>query len=109
MPASAAAGSGAAVMLPEDFRATERYRRVTARGHYDSSRQFLLDNMTPVQVKQAVAHIHGKALVEVSGGVTLETVSAYAEAGADVISLGALTHSAPAVDLSLELSMERRS
>jgi surfeit locus 1 family protein len=41
-----AAGSGAAVILPEDFRAIERYRRVTARGHYDSSRQFLLDNMT---------------------------------------------------------------
>lgn len=69
----------------------------------------LLDNMTPEQVKQAVAQIHGKALVEVSGGVTLDTVSAYAEAGADVISVGALTHSAPAVDLSLELSMDRRS
>lgn len=69
----------------------------------------LLDNMTPEQVKQAVAQIQGKALVEVSGGVTLATVTAYAEAGADVISVGALTHSAPAVDLSMELSMDRRS
>ena len=41
-----AAGSGAAVMLPENFRPVERYRRVTASGRYDSSRQFLLDNMT---------------------------------------------------------------
>lgn len=41
-----AAGSGAAVMLPENYRPIERYQRVTASGHYDSSRQFLLDNMT---------------------------------------------------------------
>ena len=63
----------------------------------------LLDNMTPAQVKEAVQRIGGRALVEVSGGVTLDTVRAYAEAGADLISVGALTHSAPAVDLSLEL------
>jgi nicotinate-nucleotide pyrophosphorylase (carboxylating) len=63
----------------------------------------LLDNMTPEQVKEAVDRIAGRALVEVSGGVTLDTVRAYAEAGPDLISIGALTHSAPAVDLSLEL------
>jgi nicotinate-nucleotide pyrophosphorylase (carboxylating) len=63
----------------------------------------LLDNMNPAQVKEAVTRISGKALVEVSGGITLETVRAFAEAGADLISVGALTHSAAAVDLSLEL------
>lgn len=62
----------------------------------------LLDNFDPAGVKQAVAHIGGRALVEVSGGITLETVRAYAEAGPDRISVGALTHSARAVDLSLE-------
>ncbi len=63
----------------------------------------LLDNMTPEQVAHAVARISGRALVEVSGGITLDTVRLYAEAGADLISVGALTHSARAVDLSLEL------
>jgi nicotinate-nucleotide pyrophosphorylase (carboxylating) len=63
----------------------------------------LLDNMTPAGVREAVAAVAGRALCEVSGGVSLETVRAYAEAGAALISIGALTHSAPAVDLSLEL------
>jgi nicotinate-nucleotide pyrophosphorylase (carboxylating) len=63
----------------------------------------LLDNMTPQQVKEAVERIGGRTLVEVSGGITLETVRAYADAGADLISIGGLTHSAPAVDLSLEM------
>ena len=61
----------------------------------------LLDNMTPVQVKRAVAVIAGRALVEVSGGVRLETIRDYAIPGVDVISIGALTHSAPAADFSL--------
>jgi nicotinate-nucleotide pyrophosphorylase (carboxylating) len=63
----------------------------------------LLDNFTPAMVKQAVAQISGRALIEVSGGINLETVRAFAEAGPDRISVGALTHSARAVDLSLEL------
>lgn len=63
----------------------------------------LLDNMQPDQVAHAVARVNGRALVEVSGGITLDTVRLYAEAGADLISIGALTHSARAVDLSLEL------
>ena len=62
----------------------------------------LLDNMTPAQVTEAVARIAGRALTEVSGGVNLATVRAYAEAGCDLISVGALTHSARAVDLSLD-------
>jgi nicotinate-nucleotide pyrophosphorylase (carboxylating) len=64
----------------------------------------LLDNMTPAQVKSAAARAHAKGvLIEVSGGVTLATIRAYAEAGADLISVGALTHSAPAVDVGLDL------
>ncbi len=61
----------------------------------------LLDNMTPAMVRAMVKLIDGRALVEVSGGVTLKTVKRFALAGADRISAGALTHSAPAADLSL--------
>jgi nicotinate-nucleotide pyrophosphorylase (carboxylating) len=63
----------------------------------------LLDNFDPPKVGRAVAQIAQRALVEVSGGVNLDTVRAYAEAGPDLISVGALTHSARAVDLSLEV------
>ena len=61
----------------------------------------LLDNMTPAQVKEMVKIIGKSALVEVSGGVNLKNVRSYAKAGADRISVGAITHSAPSADLSL--------
>lgn len=66
----------------------------------------LLDNMTPEGVRHAVELARREKpglLVEVSGGVNLQTVRSYAEAGPDLISVGALTHSAPAVDISLEV------
>jgi nicotinate-nucleotide pyrophosphorylase (carboxylating) len=64
----------------------------------------LLDNMTPDEVRVAADRARArKVFVEVSGGVTLDRVAAYAEAGADAISIGALTHSAPAVDLALDI------
>jgi nicotinate-nucleotide pyrophosphorylase (carboxylating) len=63
----------------------------------------LLDNMSPPQVADCVALVNHGCLVEVSGGVTLDTVAAYAAAGADLISVGALTHSAPVLDLGLDL------
>ena len=63
----------------------------------------LLDNMNPALVKKAVKLIAGRALVEVSGGITLRNVRAMAAAGPDRISIGALTHSAPAAHLSLVL------
>jgi len=71
----------------------------------------LLDNMSPAQVRNAVAVIGGAALIEVSGGVRYETIRDYALPGVDVISIGALTHSAPAADLSLTLPVKptRRS
>ncbi len=63
----------------------------------------LLDNFSVADVAQAVRHIAGRARVEISGSVTLATVRAYAETGADFVSAGALTHSAPAVDLSFRI------
>jgi nicotinate-nucleotide pyrophosphorylase (carboxylating) len=63
----------------------------------------LLDNMTPDQVRRAVSVIAGAAVIEVSGGVKYESLREYAIPGVDVISIGALTHSAPAVDISLTL------
>lgn len=64
----------------------------------------LLDNMSPSQVEVAAARAHAnRVLVEVSGGITLDTVAEYARAGADVISVGALTHSAPSVDIALDV------
>jgi nicotinate-nucleotide pyrophosphorylase (carboxylating) len=64
----------------------------------------LLDNMTPARVRRAVKLIKDRALVEVSGGITLKNVRAMAAAGADRISIGALTHSAPAANVSLVLT-----
>jgi nicotinate-nucleotide pyrophosphorylase (carboxylating) len=64
----------------------------------------LLDNMTPATMREAVQLAGGKAKLEASGGVNLETVRKIAETGVDYISVGALTHSAPAIDFSLELS-----
>ncbi len=65
--------------------------------------RLLLDNMTPVQLRAAVAQGAGRASHEASGGVTLETLRSVAESGVEWISMGALTHSAPALDLSLTL------
>ena len=66
----------------------------------------LLDNMTPEQVRQAVervAQVEPPIPLEASGGITLENIRAYAETGVDFISVGALTHSVPAVDLSMRI------
>ena len=63
----------------------------------------LLDNMAPAMIKEAVALIAGAAVIEVSGGVRFDTLRDYALPGVDVISVGALTHSATAVDLSLDV------
>ncbi len=63
----------------------------------------MLDNMDVEQVSEAVSIVRGRCELEVSGGITLETVRSLAECGVDYISVGALTHSAPALDFSLEL------
>ena len=63
----------------------------------------LLDNFTTYDMRQAVDRVAGRARLEVSGGVTLDRLPELATTGADAVSVGALTHSAPAVDLSFEL------
>ena len=63
----------------------------------------LLDNMSAELMREAVERTAGRAKLEASGGVTLATVRAIAETGVDAISVGALTHSAPALDISLDL------
>jgi nicotinate-nucleotide pyrophosphorylase (carboxylating) len=67
--------------------------------------RLLLDNMTPSQLRSAVALVAGRAELEASGGVDLQTLRTVAETGVEWISMGALTHSAPALDLSLTLEM----
>ena len=64
----------------------------------------LLDNMDPATLVQAVALVNGRVVTEASGGVSLETVRAIADSGVDLISVGALTHSAPILDLGLDFA-----
>jgi len=63
----------------------------------------LLDNMSPADVKRAVQAIGSRAIVEVSGGVTIENIRGYCIKGVSVVSVGALTHSAPAADISMRI------
>jgi nicotinate-nucleotide pyrophosphorylase (carboxylating) len=65
--------------------------------------RLLLDNMSPDELRAVVAQVGGRATLEASGGIAMETLRSYAETGVDWISVGALTHSAPALDLSLTL------
>jgi nicotinate-nucleotide pyrophosphorylase (carboxylating) len=65
--------------------------------------RLLLDNMTPAQLRDVVVHVDGRAELEASGGVTLGTIRELAATGVEFVSVGALTHSAPALDLSLLL------
>ncbi|HZS46055.1 MAG TPA: carboxylating nicotinate-nucleotide diphosphorylase [Blastocatellia bacterium] len=71
----------------------------------------LLDNMTPEQIRQGVEIIRGEAgrnvITEASGGINLENVRQYAEAGADLISVGAITHQATAIDISFKITFAR--
>ena len=69
------------------------------------AQDLLLDNLTPAEAARWVTHIAGRAKTELSGGMRLETIRAYAEAGADFISVGAITHSAVAVDIHFRLNL----
>ena len=64
--------------------------------------RLLLDNFSPAQVKEAVAHVAGRLPLEASGGIDLSNLRAYGEAGVDFVSMGALTHSVKSLDLSLK-------
>jgi nicotinate-nucleotide pyrophosphorylase (carboxylating) len=75
----------------------------------NGAESLLLDNMTPAEVKKAVGIVRGRGLtmpIEASGGILLENIRSYALAGVDYISVGALTHSAVAVDLSMKITAE---
>jgi nicotinate-nucleotide pyrophosphorylase (carboxylating) len=96
-------------------RARARYPKLKVEVEADTLRQVrqavaagadfvLLDNMRPARLRRAVALVDGRALTEASGGITLDTVRAAAESGVDFISVGALTHSARAVDLGLDFT-----
>jgi nicotinate-nucleotide pyrophosphorylase (carboxylating) len=63
----------------------------------------LADNMSIDDIRETVARVRGRAKIEISGGVTLARIPALAATGADYVSVGALTHSAPAVDISFEI------
>jgi nicotinate-nucleotide pyrophosphorylase (carboxylating) len=83
-----------AANLPEALEATEAGANIV-----------MLDNMSLDDMRKAVQSIRGRALVEASGGITLDNVRAVAETGVDFISIGALTHSVTALDISLELEL----
>ncbi len=97
-------------------RARERYPRLKIEVEADTLDQveqalaagaelILLDNMNPIQLRLAVQKCKGRAQTEASGGVTLASIRAIAEAGVDFISVGALTHSARAVDIGLDFEL----
>ena len=66
----------------------------------------LLDNMSPEQLTEAVERVGGRALIEASGGISRKTISAVALTGVDLISVGRITHSAPAADLSMDIAQK---
>jgi nicotinate-nucleotide pyrophosphorylase (carboxylating) len=82
-----------------------RTRQELAEALAAGATHLLLDNLTPAEAAEWIREIGGRAKVELSGGITLDNVRAYAEAGADFVSAGAITHSARAMDLSFRLEL----
>jgi nicotinate-nucleotide pyrophosphorylase (carboxylating) len=100
--AALAALNGHADDLPVEIEAETlaQVREAVAAG----APRILLDNMTPEQVREAVTEVAGRAELEASGGMSLATLRAYAETGVDFVSVGALTHSARSLHVSLEVT-----
>jgi nicotinate-nucleotide pyrophosphorylase (carboxylating) len=96
-----AAAPAAAATLEVEVSTPEEIEEALAAG----APRLLLDNMDEQQLRAAVAQVAGRAQLEASGGVTLQTLRSRAETGIEWISMGALTHSAPALDLSLILEV----
>jgi nicotinate-nucleotide pyrophosphorylase (carboxylating) len=99
---SAPGGSGQNTSLPIQIEVKDERELREALGA--GAESVLLDNMTPEQARSCVAlarRLRSDCVIEISGGITLENARAHAETGADFLSSGALTHSAPAADLSL--------
>lgn len=101
-PALAAARAHAGHMVKIEIEVTSLDELADALKHPVDA--VLLDNMEPPMLREAVALVDGRAITEASGGVSLDTVRAIAESGVDLISIGALTHSAPILDLGLDFT-----
>ncbi|MDE3168090.1 MAG: carboxylating nicotinate-nucleotide diphosphorylase [Acidobacteriota bacterium] len=99
--AIAAARAASPVPIEIEVRTRPELREALESG----ARHLLLDNLTPEEAREWIAEIAGRAQVELSGGITVENVRAYAEAGADFVSSGAITHSARAMDISFRLEL----
>lgn len=85
-----------------EVRNFEELEEVLKAGNVD---RVMLDNFTPEQVKEAVDRIQGRLITEASGGITIKTAKAYADAGVDFISIGELTHSVKSLDISLKAKL----
>ena len=97
-----AAARGAGLPIEIEVRTREELEEALEAG----AGHLLLDNLTPEEAREWVRQIAGRAKVELSGGIDLSNVRAYAEAGADFVSAGAITHSARAMDISFRLELE---
>ena len=107
---TAAGGVKAALKLTKNFNGPVEIE-VRTRAELDEAlsagaQHLLLDNLSPAEAREWIGHIAGRATVELSGGINLSNIRAYAEAGPDFISCGAITHSAPAVDISFRLDLD---
>jgi nicotinate-nucleotide pyrophosphorylase (carboxylating) len=91
----------AGVLVEIEVRTREELEEALACG----ATRLLLDNLSPDQAREWIAHIDRRATVELSGGIALDTARAYAETGADFISIGAITHSVRAVDINFRLEL----
>ena len=98
---AAKAASGHLVKVEIEVDTLDQLDEVLAEG----ADAVLLDNMTPDVLAEAVRRIGGRMIAEASGGVTLDTVKAIAESGVDLISTGWITHSAPVLDLGLDIEI----
>jgi nicotinate-nucleotide pyrophosphorylase (carboxylating) len=103
--AAVARARAAAPELAESLAVEVRDEREIDEALAAGARRLLLDNMDEAALRAAVARVAGRAELEASGGVTLQTLRSIAETGIDWVSMGALTHSAPALDLSLSLEV----
>lgn len=99
---AARAAVGHLVKVEIEVDTLEQFEEVLQAGVADVA---MLDNMAPAMLKRAVAMNAGRLVLEASGGVSLDSVASIAESGVDVISAGALTHSAPALDIGLDIEI----
>ena len=98
----AKAVAGHLVKIEIEVDTLDQLREVLDAGGADVA---LLDNMSPADMRTAVEMVAGKLVLEASGGITLETAAAVAETGIDYLSSGAITHSAPNLDVALDIEM----